>query len=72
MIKLSEKWTSKLLAQAETGMDYQIASVILNDGRKFDQAVVSGGYISKLRNVDEIPFSENDIADIIVTHDKWN
>ncbi|MDB5200415.1 MAG: hypothetical protein JWO92_2378 [Chitinophagaceae bacterium] len=72
MIKLSERWVSKLLVQAETGMDYQIVSIILNDGRKFDQAIISGGNITKLRSYEVIPFLESDIEDIILTHDKWN
>ena len=37
MVNLSEKWISRLLSQGETGMDYQIATIILKDGKQFRQ-----------------------------------
>ena len=72
MLKLSDKWAPKLIAQGETGMDYQIVSVVLKDGRRFDQAVIVGGTIGRIRGMQGIPFTEDEIADIIVTHDKWD
>ena len=72
MITLSDKWAPKLVAQGETGMGYQIASVILKDGRRFDHVVIVGGIIGQIKDIEGIPFSEEDIAEIIVTHDKWN
>jgi hypothetical protein len=51
-------------------MDYQIASVLLKDGARFDQVVIVGGHITQIKGIKEIPFSEEDIADIVVTHDK--
>jgi hypothetical protein len=53
-------------------MGYQIASIVLKDGRKYDQAAITGGVITKIRNLEDIPFREDDIDRIIVTHDKWN
>lgn len=72
MLALSAKWAPKLVAQPETGMEYQIASVILKDGRRFDQVVIVGGYLTRVKGMKEIPFSEDEIADIVVTHDKWD
>jgi hypothetical protein len=72
MLRLSNKWGPLLTSQAETGMGYQIASIVLKDGRKYDQAVIAGGVISKMRNEEDIPFREDDIEQIRVTHDKWN
>ena len=72
MITLSEKWASELISQPETGMGYQVISIILNDGRRFDQIAVVGGQISEMRGQKDIPFTEDEIAKIILTHDKWN
>jgi hypothetical protein len=72
MLHLSKEWIGKLVAQPETGMGYQIASVLLHDGRKFNQVVINSGYITQIRGRDDIPFAEPDIREIIVTHDKWD
>ena len=72
MIRLSDNWGPKLVAQGETGMGYQIASVVLKDGRRFDQVVIVGEYITQIKDIVGIPFSEDQIEQIIVTHDKWN
>lgn len=70
MLQLSEKWASTLLSQPETGMDYQIASVFLRDGRRFDRVTIVGGMITNIGGNKEIPFREEEIADIKVTHEK--
>jgi hypothetical protein len=51
-------------------MGYQVVSVYLKDGRRFDRVVVVGGLISSVSGSQEIPFSEEEIARIVVTHDK--
>jgi hypothetical protein len=71
MIKLSKRWLDELLSKPETGMGYQVVSIILNDGTRFDRAIVNSGYITQIKDVQGIPFSEQDIKEIIVTHDKW-
>jgi len=53
-------------------MGYQVASVILKDGRRFDQVVIVEGRITRMKGIKNIPFSEDEIADIVVTHDKWD
>jgi hypothetical protein len=70
MLALSKKWAPILLSQPETGMDYQIASVFLNDGRKFDHVVISGGYVTNIGEGADIPFTEEEIAKIVVNHGK--
>jgi hypothetical protein len=54
------------------GMGYQLASIILKDGTHYDQAVIEAGYATRIRSFETIPFSEDQIADIVVTHDKRN
>lgn len=56
----------------ETGMDYQIVSIVLKDGKRFDQVVVVGGCITKIKGLEGIPFQNDSIKEIVVTHDKKN
>ena len=72
MIALSDKWGPKLVAQGETGMGYQIASIVLKNGKRFDRVVIVGRNITQIKDTDGIPFSEDEIEEIIVTHDKWD
>jgi hypothetical protein len=51
-------------------MGYTIVSVMLTDGRRFDRVYVIGGTISEVDGSTLIPFSESEIAEFIVTHDK--
>jgi hypothetical protein len=37
-----------------------------------DHTIVVGGIIAEIRGLDEIPFTEHQIAQIILTHDKWD
>lgn len=67
---LSEKWAPVLSAQPETGMGYQVATVILRDGRRFANAMIVGGIITGIAGQQDVPFKEEDIADIRVTHGK--
>lgn len=70
MLQLGAKWAELLADQAETGMGYHVVSIYLKDGRCFDRAVLIGGIISSVSGSHEIPFSEEQIARIVVTHDK--
>ena len=71
-IRLSQRWTKQLIDQPGTGMGYQIVTVRLRDGRKYKQTIVDSGYITRVRGMDHIPFTDEDIVEIIVTHDKWD
>lgn len=72
MLKLSPKWARELMLTPETGMGYQVVTVALKDGRRFDQVVVVEGCITQIRGRADIPFAEDDILQIVVTHDKWD
>ena len=73
MIRLSDKWATYLVNQPETGMDYCVASVILKNGTRYNQVlIVHCTLLTQIRTYFEIPFREEDIAEIIVTHDKWD
>jgi hypothetical protein len=72
MIKLSAKWAKELVSKPETGMGYQVVSIVLKDGKKYDQVVIVEGQITKIRGLKDIPFNEDEISKIIITHDKWD
>jgi hypothetical protein len=72
MIKLSAKWAKELTSKPETGMGYQIVSVVLHNGVRYDQVIIDSGYITRCKNFANLPFEEKDIEQIIVTHDKWD
>lgn len=72
MLQLSDKWGPVLVAQPETGMGYQVATIVLKDGSQFKQALIQSGYVTRIKGLAGIPFSEDQIAEIVVTHDKWN
>jgi hypothetical protein len=70
MLALSDKWAPILVSQPETGMNYQIASVFLQDGRRFDHVFITGGFITRIGESEDIPFFEAEIARIVVNHGK--
>jgi hypothetical protein len=70
-LDLSEKWVQHLLSKPETGMGYQICTIYLKNGKKYCQAIIDSGCITKIRNIEGIPFSDDDIKEIEVTHEKW-
>jgi hypothetical protein len=70
MLNLSKKWAPILLAQGETGMGYSVCTVQLKDGRQFDKVTIVGGIVTRVPNHTTVPFTEMDIQDILVTHDK--
>jgi hypothetical protein len=72
MLQLSDKWGPILVSQPETGMGYQVATIILKDGSRYDQALIEAGCITRIRGLKVIPFSENQISEVIITHDKWD
>ncbi len=71
-LKLSDKWGDFLVNQPETGMGYWVVTVLLHDGRRVDRVVIVGDLITEIYSLRDIPFKEKDIAEIVVTHDKWD
>lgn len=69
-MRLSAKWAKELVSQPETGMGFQVVSVWLKDGRCFDQVLVVEGCITRIKGLERIPFTEDQIDKIVVTHDR--
>jgi hypothetical protein len=72
LFPVPEKCLDHLNNGAETGIGYKVVSLRLHDGRFFDQVLVSEGCIIEVRGHHEIPFAADDVAEINVTHKKWN
>lgn len=69
LMRLSDRWALELRDEPETGMGYQIATVILKDGRRLpNTAIIDCTYIGAVDCTRGPPFSESDIASIIVDH----
>jgi len=62
-LKLSKKWTDKLLEIPETGMGYHVATVKLNDGKEFSNVVISN---SSHMSIPDMDIKEEDIREIII------
>lgn len=75
-LRLNKKWVDCLTRQGETGMGYQVVTVVLKNGQHIERVVViQSELVSSIhgrQDGDHIPFANEDIADIIVTHDKWD
>jgi hypothetical protein len=59
-------------ARRETGPGYQIVSIELKDGRRFDQVVASEGCIIAVRGYTEVPFQSHEVANVKLNHKRWN
>jgi len=62
----------ELKLQTERGLGYQVVSVMLKDGRRFDQVVTSEGCIIEVRGYAEVPFTCHEVASLTVNHRNWN
>jgi hypothetical protein len=65
-------WQERVKALPETGMGYCVVRVSLRDGRQFEQAGIDSGWLTRVRGLSDVPFSEEDIAEITANHQKWN
>jgi hypothetical protein len=73
MVELTEKrFADYFRHQGETDMGYWVTTVYLKDGRVIPQVVVTGGHIRTVRHYETIPFTEEEIDQFEVTHDKWD
>ena len=71
-LQLSARWHEKLAAAPETGMGYHVVTVIQRNGRRHDRVVVESGVITRIAGESSSPFRVEDIAELIVTHDRWD
>ena len=69
---LPQKLRQFLLDQPETTDDLHVVSVILKDGRVFEDVAVSHcSLVAAVRGHAHVPFDAKDIAELRVTHRRW-
>ena len=69
---LPERWAAFLVRQGETGMGYQTGNITLADGRFFEDVIIVGGCITKVRGQADIPFDGVDVVKIEITGRRWD
>jgi hypothetical protein len=72
LVPIPSGFVDHLKRAGETGIGYQVVSVELRDGRRFDQVVTSEGCIIEVRGFKEIPFTPDEVAAVDVNHNRWN
>jgi hypothetical protein len=69
---LPQRLRQYLLDQPETTDDLHVVSVILKDGRVFEDVAISHcSLIAAVRGHAHVPFDAKDIAELHVTHRRW-
>lgn len=72
LVPIPSGFVEHLKRAGETGIGYQVVSVELRDGRKFDQVVTSEAHVIEVRGFEEIPFRPDEVASVSVNHKNWN
>jgi hypothetical protein len=72
LIPVPPECADSMKHQGETGIGYQVVSVDLKDGRRFEQAIASQGCIIQVRGYTDVPFSPEEVKAVHVTHNRWN
>jgi len=62
----------RLKAEQEAGPGYHFVSISLKDGRNFEPAVASEGFIIQVKGYRELPFTSEDVEAVTVTEKRWN
>ena len=69
---LPAQWADYLHKQPETGMDYHIVSITLDDGTQVDDvAIIHSHIIGEIRGHPDMIIDPSRIAGVKVTHNKW-
>jgi hypothetical protein len=69
---LPQKLRQYLLDQPETTDDLHVVSVILKNGRVFEDVAISHcSMVAAVRGHAHVPFDAKDIAELRVTHRRW-
>jgi hypothetical protein len=72
LVPIPNELAGSLKKAKETGIGYQVVSVELIDGRRFEQVLTSEGCVIEVRGHREIPFGPKDVASVRVTQKRWN
>ena len=72
LVTIPNEWADYLKRQEETGLGYQVVSVNLKDGRRFNQVIASEGCVIQVRGYSDVPFRQDEVASVQVNHRRWN
>ena len=72
IVPIPVEFFEPLKRAGETGIGYQVVSVELRDGRRFEQVATSEGCFIEVRGYEEIPFSTDEVVSVRVNHRRWN
>src|SRR5262249_48944485 len=72
LVPISPETLNMLKLERETGPGYHVVSVELNDGKLFEQVVISAGCVIAVRGQQEVPFRPDEIRNVTVNHRVWN
>ena len=62
----------RLEEKDEAGPGYHFVSIRLKDGRYFEPAVASEGFIIQVKGHKDLPFSTEEVESVAVTEKRWN
>ena len=69
--QMPNKIAEFLKTQPETGMGYQIVTVIMTEGKEYERVqVLDARDIGTVDGMTDIPFNPYEIQSVVVTHDK--
>jgi len=62
----------RLEADHEAGPGYHFVAIRLKDGRYFDPAVASEGFIIQVKGYSDLPFTSEEVESVAVSEKRWN
>ena len=72
LVPIPREYADGLKHHGETGPGYQVVSVTLRNGKRFDQVIASEGCVIHVRGHKDIPFAPDEVASVAVNHTPWN
>ena len=72
MVPIPIESAKRLKAEQEAGPGYHFVSVRLQDGRYFEPAVASEGFIIQIKGYRDVPFTAEEVESVGVTAKRWN
>jgi hypothetical protein len=62
----------RLAGEEKAGPGYHFVSIILKDGRNFEPAVASEGYIIQVKGYRDLPFTSEEVESVALSEKRWN
>jgi hypothetical protein len=72
LVPIPTESAKRLKAEHEAGPGYHFVSIRLKDGRCFEPAVASEGFIIQVKGCKELPFTSEEVESVTVTEKRWN